>query len=61
MSATWPTMRWWRRFDKAEVRKALNMAINKQSILEAVFQGGRQGRQEPDSTNHVVLQQCRPG
>ncbi len=26
-------------FDKAEVRKALNMAINKQAIIEAVFQG----------------------
>lgn len=26
-------------FDKAEVRKALNMAINKEAILDAVFQG----------------------
>ena len=26
-------------FDKAEVRKALNMAIDKQAILDAVFQG----------------------
>ncbi|MBP7000290.1 ABC transporter substrate-binding protein [Amaricoccus sp.] len=26
-------------FDKAEVRKALNMAINKHAIIEAVFQG----------------------
>ena len=26
-------------FDKAEVRKALNMAINKQAIVDAVFQG----------------------
>ncbi|MGH6925668.1 MAG: ABC transporter substrate-binding protein, partial [Propylenella sp.] len=26
-------------FDKTEVRKALNMAINKQAILDAVFQG----------------------
>ncbi len=26
-------------FDKVEVRKALNMAINKQAILDAVFQG----------------------
>jgi dipeptide transport system substrate-binding protein len=26
-------------FDKVEVRKALNMAINKEAILEAVFQG----------------------
>jgi dipeptide transport system substrate-binding protein len=27
-------------FDKADVRKALNMAINKQAIVDAVFQGG---------------------
>ncbi|QRM54296.1 ABC transporter substrate-binding protein [Sinorhizobium sp. BG8] len=26
-------------FDKAEVRKALNMAVNKQAIVDAVFQG----------------------
>jgi ABC-type transport system substrate-binding protein len=26
-------------FDKVEVRKALNMAINKQAIVDAVFQG----------------------
>ena len=26
-------------FDKPEVRKALNMAINKQAIIDAVFQG----------------------
>ena len=26
-------------FDKVEVRKALNMAVNKQAIVDAVFQG----------------------
>lgn len=29
-------------FDKVEVRKALNMAINKQAIVDAVFQGAAQ-------------------
>lgn len=34
-------------FDKAEVRKALNMAINKQAILDAVFQGAGQAAKNP--------------
>ncbi len=34
-------------FDKAEVRKALNMAINKQAILDAVFQGAGQAATNP--------------
>jgi hypothetical protein len=34
-------------FDKAEVRKALNMAINKQAILDAVFQGSGQAAKNP--------------
>ncbi len=34
-------------FDKTEVRKALNMAINKQSILEAVFQGAGKAAKNP--------------
>jgi dipeptide transport system substrate-binding protein len=34
-------------FDKAEVRKALNMAINKQSIMDAVFQGAGQIAKNP--------------
>ena len=34
-------------FDKPEVRKALNMAINKQAILDAVFQGAGQIAKNP--------------
>jgi dipeptide transport system substrate-binding protein len=34
-------------FDKAEVRKALNMAINKQAILDAVFQGAGKAAKNP--------------
>ncbi|KFE34565.1 ABC transporter substrate-binding protein [Thioclava atlantica] len=34
-------------FDKAEVRKALNMAINKQAIIDAVFQGAGQVAKNP--------------
>ena len=34
-------------FDKAEVRKALNMAINKKSILDAVFQGAGKEAKNP--------------
>ncbi|MDN2568545.1 ABC transporter substrate-binding protein [Aquibium sp. A9E412] len=34
-------------FDRAEVRKALNMAINKQAILDAVFQGAGQAAKNP--------------
>jgi dipeptide transport system substrate-binding protein len=34
-------------FDQAEVRKALNMAINKQAILDAVFQGAGQIAKNP--------------
>ncbi|MEP3276149.1 MAG: ABC transporter substrate-binding protein [Stappiaceae bacterium] len=34
-------------FDKKEVRKALNMAINKQAILDAVFQGSGQAAKNP--------------
>jgi dipeptide transport system substrate-binding protein len=34
-------------FDKAEVRKALNMAINKQAIMDAVFQGAGQIAKNP--------------
>ncbi|MEZ5812724.1 MAG: ABC transporter substrate-binding protein [Rhizobiaceae bacterium] len=34
-------------FDKAEVRKALNMAINKQAILDAVFQGSGKAAKNP--------------
>lgn len=34
-------------FDKPEVRRALNMAINKQAILEAVFQGAGEPAKNP--------------
>ncbi|HEY0919706.1 ABC transporter substrate-binding protein [Devosia sp.] len=34
-------------FDKVEVRKALNMAINKQAILDAVFQGAGVAAKNP--------------
>ena len=34
-------------FDKPEVRKALNMAINKDAIIEAVFQGAGQVAKNP--------------
>ncbi|WP_305849900.1 MULTISPECIES: ABC transporter substrate-binding protein [unclassified Stappia] len=34
-------------FDNAKVRKALNMAINKQAILDAVFQGAGQAAKNP--------------
>jgi dipeptide transport system substrate-binding protein len=34
-------------FDKTEVRKALNMAINKQAIMDAVFQGAGQIAKNP--------------
>ena len=34
-------------FDKVEVRKALNMAINKQAIIDAVFQGAGRPAKNP--------------
>ena len=34
-------------FDKVEVRKALNMSINKQAIIDAVFQGAGQVAKNP--------------
>ncbi len=34
-------------FDKPEVRKALNMAVNKQAIVDAVFQGAAQVAKNP--------------
>ncbi|MBY8916679.1 ABC transporter substrate-binding protein [Nitratireductor sp. L1-7-SE] len=34
-------------FDNAKVRKALNMAINKEAILDAVFQGAGQAAKNP--------------
>ena len=46
-------------FDNVEVRKALNMAINKQAIIDAVFQGAGTAGQEPDPADHVVVQRRR--
>jgi dipeptide transport system substrate-binding protein len=40
-------------FDKAEVRKALNMAINKEAIVKSVFEGAPKSRTDP--ADHVVL------
>ncbi|HMM64605.1 MAG TPA: ABC transporter substrate-binding protein, partial [Mesorhizobium sp.] len=34
-------------FDKVEVRKALNMAVNKQAIIDAVYQGAGQAAVNP--------------
>ncbi|KFJ55516.1 bacterial extracellular solute-binding s, 5 Middle family protein [Brucella neotomae 5K33] len=34
-------------FDKPEVRKALNQAINKKAIIDAVFQGQGQVAKNP--------------
>jgi hypothetical protein len=31
------------------------MAINKQAIIDAVFQGAGQAGQEPDPADHVVV------
>ena len=38
------------------VRKALNMAINKQAILDAVFQGAGKAAKNPIPADHLVLQ-----
>ena len=38
-------------FDKAEVRKALNMAINKQAIVDSVFEGQAQVAKNPIPPN----------
>ena len=42
-------------FDKPEVRKALNMAINKQAIVDARVPGRGNAGQEPDPADHVVV------
>ena len=46
-----------RRSTTSKVRKALNMAINKQAIIEAVYQGAGQAGQQPDPADDVVVQQ----
>ena len=43
-------------FTDKRVRQALNMAIDKEAILDAVFQGAGRDRQEPDPADHVVVQ-----
>ena len=42
-------------FDKPEVRKALNKAINKQAIIDAVFQGAGAPAVAPLPPTIVVL------
>jgi len=42
-------------FDNVNVRKALNMAINKQAILDAVFQGSGTAAKESDTTDYLVI------
>ena len=39
------------------VRKALNMAINKKAIIDAVYLSHRHRGEEPDPALDVVLQQ----
>ena len=48
-------------FDNKLVRQALNMAVNKKAILDAVFQGAGPGREEPDPADAVVVQRQGPG
>ena len=47
MLVIWPTTPSRPPFDNPKVRKALNMAINKQAILDAVFQGVGQVAKNP--------------
>ena len=48
-------------FDDKRVRQALNMAINKQAIIDAVFQGSGTVGEEPDPADDLVLQRRRQG
>ncbi|MEI2612897.1 MAG: hypothetical protein V9G20_30000 [Candidatus Promineifilaceae bacterium] len=45
-----------RRSTTSRCARRLNMAINKPAIIEALFQGAGQRRQEPDPADHVVVQ-----
>ena len=47
-------------FDNKLVRQALSMAVDKEAILKSVYQGRRNSGQEPDSADHVVIQQQGP-
>ena len=48
-------------FDNPMVRKALNMAVNKQAIIDAVFQGTGKVGDQPDPAHHVVVQRDHQG
>ena len=48
-------------FDDVRVRKAINMAINKKAIIDAVYLGDRRRGEEPDPADHVVLQRRDQG
>ena len=42
-------------FDDKRVRQALNLAINKQAIIDAIFPGRRHDRQKSISAHHLVV------
>ena len=48
-------------FDDVRVRKAVNMAINKKAIIDAVYLGDRRRGEEPDPADDVVLQRRHQG
>ena len=50
-----------RRSTTTAVRQALNMAINKQAIIDAVYQGAGAGGEEPDPADPLVLQRRGQG
>ena len=43
--------------DNVDVRRALDMAINKKAIIESVYQGAGQAATEPDAADPMVLRQ----
>ena len=46
-------------FDDVRVRRAINMAIDKAAIIEAVYQGAGVAGEEPDPADALVLQRRR--
>ena len=42
-------------FDNVKVRQAINMAIDKEAILTAVYQGAGKAGEEPDPADDLVL------
>ena len=46
-------------FDDVRVRKAINMAINKKAIIDAVYLVDRRRGEEPDPADDVVVQRQR--